>query len=367
MSTVRQIHREAMEIADRAFIAQRNGDYNHALQLFEDAYWREMKAASLSHNEPSRSILHRSAATLALHAQLFREAERLAALGLAGEPPSEIADELREVLEKANFHRHLSLQGMSLNPNELQMTIVGNAISEGMALIGVVTSRVSHFEKLIIRTAQRINQKPFGRITGSNVYSLYMSTPRTGSFAVTLRLGEREQQMLPGMDDRAQIIDEVMFNLDLLNQNRIDELRSVIPDRSYFQSFLGLVKNIAPDGDEVKLVGVTALRSGNETSIGLSVTSREIRPILDEVQEIEQVDQGARETIQITGELLFAEAMKKNRIKLVDDNSRTYIIEVSEAIAEDVVRPYFGMRVTVVAVRVGGKRLLFRDINLSEI
>ncbi len=86
-----------MEIADRAFIAQRNG--GQALQLFEAAYRLEFEAAQQTHEEPSRSVLYRSAATLALHAQLYREAEKADALGLAGEAPAEIADELREVLK----------------------------------------------------------------------------------------------------------------------------------------------------------------------------------------------------------------------------------------------------------------------------
>jgi len=367
MSDVRRLHRESMEMADRAFIARRDGEHEQAIQLFTNAYRLEYDAAQLAVREPSRSILHRSAATLALHAQMFREAERVVALGLAGDPPPQIANELREVFEKVNFHRHLTLQGIELNPNELQMTIAGNAVSEGMALIGAVFNRVQNLEKLVIRTAQRLNQKPFSRMTSSNLYSLYMSTPRTGSFAVTLRVGEPQQQMFPEMDDRAHIIDEVIYNLELLNENRIEDLRHAIPDRSYFESFLGIVKTIAPDGNDVRMVGVTTLRNGVETSVGLSVTSKEIKPILAEVAEEHEAEPQTREPVQITGELLFAQAINQNIIKIVDDNNRQYSIEVSEAIAEDVVRPYFGTRVTVDAIKIGERRYIFRDINPSNV
>ena len=50
--------------------------------------------------EPSRSVLHRSAASLALQCGEFREAERLIAGALAGFPPDEVADELRDLLEQ---------------------------------------------------------------------------------------------------------------------------------------------------------------------------------------------------------------------------------------------------------------------------
>ena len=46
---------------------------------------------------------YRSAASLALQCQQFREAERLIATALSGNPPVEIAEELRELLEKRYF------------------------------------------------------------------------------------------------------------------------------------------------------------------------------------------------------------------------------------------------------------------------
>jgi len=168
------------------------------------------------------------------------------------------------------------------------------------------------------------------------------------------------------MDNRKEVIDEMIYNLSLLNDNRIEDLRHAISEKDYFESFLGLAKTIAPDGDNVRMVGVTALREGTEVSVGLNVTGQKIKPIISDALEKLETQQETREPIQITGELLYAEAIKKNRIKIVDDNNKTHSVEVSEAIAEDVVRPFFGSRVTVDVVRIGGKRLLFRDINPSE-
>ena len=104
MTQVREIHRRAMDWCDRALSARREGDEEEAIILFRNAFEAEREAASLVapdvQLEPTRSILHRSAATLALDCSEFREAERLAAVALSGQPPEEIAEELRDVLDR---------------------------------------------------------------------------------------------------------------------------------------------------------------------------------------------------------------------------------------------------------------------------
>jgi len=53
--------------------------------------------------EPTRSVLHRSAATLALECGALCDPERLIAVALSGDPPAEIAEELRDLLEPVYF------------------------------------------------------------------------------------------------------------------------------------------------------------------------------------------------------------------------------------------------------------------------
>ena len=106
-----EIHRQAMELADQAFLAKRNGDGDKFQEFTQQAFALERQAALLLENdfslEPSRSVLFRSAASLALECGELREAERLVALALAGNPPAEIAEELRDLFEQVNFQRQL--------------------------------------------------------------------------------------------------------------------------------------------------------------------------------------------------------------------------------------------------------------------
>lgn len=73
MEKLRAIHNEAMDLAQMAQIATRQGDINKADSLFHQAH-------------------------LAVTCKLQREAEKLIGLALSGEAPSEIRQDLRQLL-----------------------------------------------------------------------------------------------------------------------------------------------------------------------------------------------------------------------------------------------------------------------------
>jgi hypothetical protein len=101
MSSVGELHQNAMESADRALEARRLGDEEQAKACFREAFAYERRAAEMVASdvtaEPTRSVLHRSAASLAVECGEAREAERLIAIALSGDPPEEIASELRDL------------------------------------------------------------------------------------------------------------------------------------------------------------------------------------------------------------------------------------------------------------------------------
>lgn len=102
MQNVEPLHREAMELVDQAVLARQSGDRTKALELVRAAFEKEKAAAEVVayqfELEPTRSVLHRSAAALAIECNELRHAERLIGRALAGNPPKDIADELRDLL-----------------------------------------------------------------------------------------------------------------------------------------------------------------------------------------------------------------------------------------------------------------------------
>ena len=103
MKSVRELHTKAMDLAELAFVAKLRGNLEKADQLSRQAFEYETQAARLVPDEPSseptRSVLYSSAASLALDCNESREAKRLIAAGLAGHPPEDIAEELRELAD----------------------------------------------------------------------------------------------------------------------------------------------------------------------------------------------------------------------------------------------------------------------------
>ncbi len=102
MQNVETLHREAMELVDQVVLARQRDDAADVTALSKAAFVKEQAAADLVANqldlEPTRSVLHRSAATLAIECGELRAAERLTGRALAGNPPDDIANELRDLL-----------------------------------------------------------------------------------------------------------------------------------------------------------------------------------------------------------------------------------------------------------------------------
>jgi len=103
MSDAGDLHERAMETADQADAAKRAHHVDEAKALFRQACALESEAAeSLMDKyeaEPTRSVLFRSAASLAIEAGQSAHAAYLVARGLEGTPPEEIREELRDLLE----------------------------------------------------------------------------------------------------------------------------------------------------------------------------------------------------------------------------------------------------------------------------
>ena len=98
-----RLHDLAMDSAEEVLLA---GKQNSAgsIKAYRQAFLYEREAANMLADdiafEPSRAVLHRSAAALALECGEWRAAEQLICAALAGNPPEDIAEELRALLQQ---------------------------------------------------------------------------------------------------------------------------------------------------------------------------------------------------------------------------------------------------------------------------
>jgi hypothetical protein len=119
MSQIQMLHKQAMDLAEAAAVAQLRGAIEQAAQLTRQAFEQENQAANLVASvldaEPTRSVLHRSAASLAIECGELRAAERLIATALSGNPPPEIAEELKDLFVQINLSQYLKRQGIDIS------------------------------------------------------------------------------------------------------------------------------------------------------------------------------------------------------------------------------------------------------------
>lgn len=123
MSQIQDLHKQAMDLAEMAQVAKLKGDSVLALQLSKQAFEKERLAAELIVSnlaaEPTRSVLHRSAATLAIDCGEIAAAERLIAIALSGNPPQEIAEELKDLFVQINIDKYFARRGIEFNSAKL--------------------------------------------------------------------------------------------------------------------------------------------------------------------------------------------------------------------------------------------------------
>jgi len=386
MSRASDLHRDAMTAADFAIMERLKGNHEVSLAEYRRAFRFEREAAAEAMREgvgePTISVLQRSAATLALEAGEVREAERLVAAALAKEPPEDIANELRDLLENVYFRRHLDLRGIKLLNGEFQFSMSGPAVGFGIAPSDEYVGRVTNVETLLYRTAERHLNYPYrerGRRKNqlSEDLSLYVTVPRAASFAVTFRLGAPIQGNLWGQQFAEEVVDEVLTCLDMLNRGEDRAVRERINDPAYFANFVGLAKKIAPDGKKVTGVGFTAPTEQTVREIAFKRRKDELpSPVTRDEDQVdaELVAQvplvgtdDAVEAVTIVGRLAYAdELLDHNEIRVEPDVGGSAIrIQVPRGLMSDIVKPMWGQRVVLKANK-RGEKFEYVDIDEAE-
>ena len=121
-------------MADQADLLKRQGKENDALPLYEESLQAEREAAYTARKqqigEPTESVLFRSAASLAYILKDYREAERLVCMGLAGNPPAEIAGELRSLYDTVNLEKSMEQISFASSERERENVTITIPVKE---------------------------------------------------------------------------------------------------------------------------------------------------------------------------------------------------------------------------------------------
>ena len=370
-----RLHREASELANRARIAQFDGDDIAYLKLTEQAFEKESESANLLQQDPTHhmfAILHRSAATLAYRCGEHESAEELILEGMRQTRNDGIREDLYNLLDRVRLAVKYGQNANQLEDAELVMTLQGVEANTGLIEPSLLSKRIIKFSTLVRNTISSINRYSFrNRRRVDREYRVLATAPSFGSYRIGMTVTHVGPDRFPDVSYFDGVRLKVMENLRLLNGGDIARLHSDLNDDSYLQNLVGLAKELAPDGNAITAVGLEAKVEGQRKSILLDRTRDDLNEMVLPLDE-ELVTDEYRITDEkdaVVGVLQYADATK-DQVKLLTDDGKWWQIVVPEGLAEDVVKPYFGDRVRVQGRHMirtrKARRLYLQDISAAN-
>ncbi|HKV12582.1 MAG TPA: hypothetical protein VJ725_30840 [Thermoanaerobaculia bacterium] len=341
------LHEAAMGYAHAALAASTPEE---SLRLTRLAFQAEKQAAEMlagePKEEPTRSILYRSAANLARQCGEFEEALRLINFGLAGHPPPDVAEELSELWELVRFERRLATNNIQLQREDFQLTVSGDGVAPGVVGEAFI-SRFRVAQKLFLRVAKAVLSRSSTDKDMREQMRFYIAVAEPGSFVVTIRIGRVKQlPLLEEEDQTAKIIDELIACAEWFEESSEEELKIKIPDNDYRRDLRQLFDQFAPDGKDVALVGLARSRGGETRKA--AITRKRVIPIEDLVAAEEREKEKRRRTV-FRGTLLFADEMaKRPQIRIRDAGGESQPLRVSPDMMDDVVKQLWGQQVIAI-------------------
>ena len=283
MTTVSDLHHQAMNLVDQAMLERRLGKEKVAEELFMLATDKELAAlkalealeAMEERVQPSYSILQRSAASMAMNANRLDRAEGIINLALSQDPHPAIAEEMREVLEQVKFRNRLRGVGADIRSNCIQLDLLSaeSTVDEYVPTREIL-GRLQNLEYLAARTIHRLEGLPFRR-SGSRAFGIYQPM----NIKVDTSASPLSAQLILGDQWHSSqftgAIDAILDATDAFDRSGLKGLREQMPEIEYVNHFLWCVKRIAPDGERIREVALTS-NTQNSRSVIITRTKSDI-------------------------------------------------------------------------------------------
>lgn len=346
MSSVRELHEKAMHFAHLALIAREQGDVVRAQDFARQGYDYELQAVQLvpddSSSEPTRSILYNSVASLAYQCQELKESQRLILKGLNGNPTPRMRRKLEALYERVRFEMQLQSHHLVIDENVLSIALLGDAIGPGTIPYKEFSRRTDSVFTLLERGIERKSGGKYRKGGPSaNMYKIYrpLLSFQEGSFIISIHFEYEESKQLL-MLNTSEVIDDIVKGIEYINNSDEESLIQLIPEEAYRRSFIGLVKEMAPDGEQIDFVGF----SSKNTFVNLTRLRQDIPLPLK--TDYEQKETHYYENITVEGELDLLTSRGKEIIGLTTDNGHHHEVVVPEGI-DDTLLLHFRQRVVV--------------------
>lgn len=267
-------HREAEQAVFDAERSLRNGDRASALAHLQRAALAEERALRLvGQGKPrTKGVLGVSAVSLAFRAENYEHGLRMAYNLLADEEIDPSArNQLRELADVLEAAIRKPIGGIG-STQSIDLVLMGRVIGKGVAPADIFSDYVQGIQNVIYRLAEHLEGsslrkrgQPVSRIRDS--FQALITEPVAGSFRFSIQLqGAAQLSLLPDLPTPIGVtakLFEVIGTLDPIGQREwAISLQKAIPDASYREVILKILRNVIPDGIRISSTELSASIDG---------------------------------------------------------------------------------------------------------
>jgi hypothetical protein len=349
-------HAESERLSARAERAMRAGNRADAMRHFALAAQAEEQAFGLVEADKPRTvgIMAVSAAALYLKAELFADAERVAAAAMTRNSlPSYARKQLRLLMQDSWLEQEKAASAIKFLPDQVHVAVRGGKILHGGAPLDLVVEKVKTIQSIFYRTIEYLRGDPLRR-TGTPKHEivescrpwLLQTLPGSYQFAVAIQRPTQQDFFMKEIDPE-RVVRELLDIVRAGTSEDFEPLERLVPQQDYRDAFVKLTKTLAPPlkNREFDILEVRAM--GEQQGVLLGPETRKV--LQKRVKKVEGATDEYTVPETISG-VLRGLHLDEDWIEIVHDHDVTRISGLQDTL-EDVIGPMTNRRVAATVVR----------------
>ena len=277
-------HSKSEEFASQAAAASKNGKLEEAVELYK--YAAEAEVRALSELDPIKEahlwITAVSAAALYFKGKEFEKAEQLAHQLLASNKlPSFAVVQLQEILQTIWNERIFDKAGVSFAKGTVLVAVRGGLVVPGGAPLDLIHRKVDEVKNIFFRVIEMLLDRPFRRrgSPDSDIQEqfrpwLFQATPSSYQFAVRVQKPAQRSLFPDETPEIEKVVSKFFEVLTETSKDTHENLKNIVPDNDYRETFLKLTRNLAPTGKAFNSIEIKSATDTEELPIVFVPESR---------------------------------------------------------------------------------------------
>lgn len=361
-------HEQSEKAAAEAEVLLRRGETAAALDQYRIAAKAEAEALHFVSPDKMRtfSITLVSATALWFKAREYAAAEALALDGLkTPNLPRYATEELRSLVQTLWMKEAMASTEVQFLPGQVTVSVSGGETVAGGAPLELIVSKVQAVQSIFFRLIEmaklrphRSRGQPPADIQAACRPWLFQAAPGSYQFSVAVQQPKEPDFFEIGVEP----LEVATRFLEILRASRNPEveLREAVPDAEYRETFLKLVRNLAPNGKSIGEIEVRSAESSRGTGVVISAIERkEISRVLRKAK----LTPSDSEAVELHG-VLRALHLDSDWLEVLVNGESIKVTKLSSTV-DDVIGPMVNKRVTIQTLKRNGS-YTFLDIESDD-